>query len=84
MEHIGTNKVKCNVLSSVTSGIKGTAVMTLSNLPNTCTCLTHVTSYTSAGVHTGQRKKRSETRLITYRLEREGSLVSGHNFPYLS
>jgi Zn finger protein HypA/HybF involved in hydrogenase expression len=56
--------VRGNVLSSVPSGIKVTAVMTPSNLTKTCACLTHVT-YTSAWVHIGQKMKLSKTRLIT-------------------
>jgi hypothetical protein len=57
--------VRGNILYSVPSGIKVTAVTTLPNLTKTFTCLTHVTSYTSAWVHIGQKKKRSKTHLIT-------------------
>jgi hypothetical protein len=48
--------VSCNILSSVSNGITVTAVMTLSNLTNTCTCLTHVTSTHLRGFTSDRRR----------------------------
>jgi hypothetical protein len=46
-----------------------------------CTCLNHVTSYTSAGVHIGENKKRNKTHVITA-FNVRGSPVSGDNLPH--